>query len=329
MTGDSPPVRGVDRADAGLRGSVMPSEPGSGPAGADGLAAFAAEHATAIGLNRSQWPGLVLYRFEERTSLQWDQVGSVALCVVVQGRKRVRIRGVDHFYDPFHYLVITRALRFEWEILQASPQTPFLSLVLEVQPDVVDDVLVTMTRQAASPEMRSLPRLDAYVSPLDQHLLSAVRRLLASLDSDLDRTVLAPLHLREITYRVLRSEQAHCFLESGQRERHPNAVTAAIRYMRQAITTPLTVADIADAVCMSESGFAHLFKGATGVSPLRFLRQLRLEQARSLLLTGSTVGQAASQVGYSSVSHFIEEFKRHHGQTPRSYTQQLTQMQAG
>lgn len=66
----------------------------------------------------------------------------------------------------------------------------------------------------------------------------------------------------------------------------------------------------------------------TGISPLRFLRQLRLEQARSLLLAGSTVGQAASQVGYSSVSHLIEEFKRDHGQTPRSYTRQLTQLQA-
>jgi AraC-like DNA-binding protein len=328
MTGEALPVRRVERAETGLRGSVMPLEPGAGPAGANGLAAFAAEHATGMGLNRSPWPGLVFYRFEERTSLQWDQVGSVALCVVVQGRKRVRIRGVDHFYDPFHYLVITKALRFEWEILQASPRTPFLSLVLEVQPDVVDDVLVSMSRQPVSPEMRSLPRLDAYVSPLDQQLLGALRRLLCSLGSDLDRAVLGPLQVREITYRVLRSEQAHRFMESAQRERHPSAVTAAIRYMRQAITTPLTVADIAGAVCMSESGFAHLFKGATGVSPLRFLRQLRLEQARSLLLTGSTVGQAASQVGYSSVSHFIEEFKRYHGQTPRSYAQQLTQVQA-
>jgi AraC-like DNA-binding protein len=74
---------------------------------------------------------------------------------------------------------------------------------------------------------------------------------------------------------------------------------------------------------MSESAFAHLFKHCTGTSPYQFLKQLRLEHARGLLLENHTVSEAARHVGYSGLSHFITEFKRYFGETPRSYLQRL------
>jgi AraC-like DNA-binding protein len=86
----------------------------------------------------------------------------------------------------------------------------------------------------------------------------------------------------------------------------------------------MSVATIAEAVFMSESAFAHLFKQTTGTSPYQFLKQLRLERARDLLLEdGSSVSEAASNVGYTSLSHFISEFKRYFGETPRTYLQRL------
>jgi len=88
------------------------------------------------------------------------------------------------------------------------------------------------------------------------------------------------------------------------------------------------VRDLAEAVSMSESGFAHMFKAATGVSPLQFLKQLRMEQARRLLLGGSNVSEAADSVGYSSLSHFISEFKRYFGKSPKVYTQRLRDVHA-
>jgi AraC-like DNA-binding protein len=71
-----------------------------------------------------------------------------------------------------------------------------------------------------------------------------------------------------------------------------------------------------------------MFKAATGVSPLQFLKQMRLEHARKFLLSGSNVSKATDSIGYASLSHFISEFKRHFGETPKAYTQRLRDVHA-
>ena len=90
--------------------------------------------------------------------------------------------------------------------------------------------------------------------------------------------------------------------------------------MNEKMEQTLSVRDLTEAVCMSESSFARLFKTTVGVSPLRFLKWMRLEHARESLPNGSTVKKAASNVSYTSVSHFSSEFKRHFGESPKAYT---------
>jgi AraC-like DNA-binding protein len=289
------------------------------------LVALIARQALNEGPTHPDWPGLTFYRFEQRITPHWDEVGSVSLCMVAQGRKRVRIGSVDYFYDPFHYLVMTRGLRFQAEILQASPERPFFSFVLQVQPDLVTEVYDSMNRLV--PDLLRIepkPTMpDAYVTALDQPLVGAVQRFLLALESIFERKVLAPMYLREIVYRLLRSEQRSRLLESAARETQGNAVTAAISFMKQEMHRPLTVRDLANAVSMSESAFAHVFKATTGASPLQFLKQLRMEQASKVLLNGANVNEAADKAGYASLSHFIHEFKRYFGEPPRAYARRL------
>ena len=295
------------------------------------LGMYIARQALNEGPSRStSWPGLMFYRFEERVALHWNEVGSVSLCMVVQGRKRLRIGSANYFYDPLHYLVIKRGLSFQAEILQASREHPFLSFVLQMQPDLVAGVYNEMIHLTPDGlRIEPAPALpDVYVSELDLPLVGAVQRFFQALETPSDRTVLAPMYLREIAYRLLRSEQHAWLLESATRENQGNEITAAIAFMKQEIRRPLTVRDLAGAVSMSESGFAHMFKATTGVSPLQFLKRTRLEYARKFLLSGSSVGEVAESVGYMSLSHFISEFKRHFGESPRAYTLRLRRLQA-
>ena len=285
-----------------------------------------ARQAVNEGPTHPDWPGLTFYRFTQLVTPHWNEVGSVSLCMVLQGRKRVRVGSVDYFYDPFHYLVMKRGLRFQAEILQASLERPFLSFVLQVQPDLVTEVYDEMNRLV--PELFSIepspPVSDVYVTALDQPLVSTVQRFLLALDSVSERKMLAPMYLREIVYRLLWSEQRTLLLESAAREVQGNAIS----FMRQEMQRPLSVRDLARAVSMSESGFAHMFKATTGMSPLQFLKQLRLEQASKLLLSGSNVSEAADKVGYASRSHFIAEFKRYFGESPKAYAQRLCNLQS-
>ncbi len=294
------------------------------------LVALVARQAVSEGPTGAVWPGLTFYRFEQHVATHWDELSSVSLCMVAQGRQRLRVGSINYFYDPFHYLVMKRGLRFQAEILQASQERPFLSFVLQVQPDLVTQVYDEMNRLV--PDALHIepapPTPDVYVTTLDQPLVGAVQRFLLAVESESERGVLAPMYLREIVYRLLRSEQRVWLLESAARENQSNAITAAIVFMKQEIQQPLSVRDLAEAVSMSESGFAHMFKATTGVSPLQFLKQLRMEQARRLLLGGSNVSETADNVGYSSLSHFISEFKRYFGKSPRVYTQRLRDVHA-
>jgi AraC-like DNA-binding protein len=277
------------------------------------------------GPNRTEWRGLTCYRFERPQTPHWDEVRSLSLCVVVQGRKRVRIGGIDYFYDPFNYFVMTRGMRFQVEMLKASPAKPFLSFVLQVEPAVVNRVVADINERATVLYQRNMPSPpSAFVTPFDQNLAGPVLRFLRALDTEADRRVLAPIYLQEMVYRVLQTEQCTRLAEAAMRESDTNPVSAAIAYMREDLSRPLAVSELADVVAMSQSNFAHLFKSATGVSPHRFVKRLRLDQARVLLVEeGLTVTEAATQVGYSSLSHFINEFKRHFGVTPRAYVESV------
>jgi AraC-like DNA-binding protein len=164
----------------------------------------------------------------------------------------------------------------------------------------------------------------AYVTPFDQNLMGAVLRFLRALNTEADRRVLAPIYLQEMVYRVLQTEQCTRLAEAAMQESDTNPVSAAIAYIQEDLTRPLSVSDLAEVVAMSQSAFAHLFKSVTGVSPYQFVKRLRLDQARVLLVEeGRSVSEAAAMVGYSSLSHFINEFKRHFGVTPRIYTENV------
>lgn len=288
------------------------------------LIATIAGRAPVVGPNSTEWPGLTLYRFHGPVAPQWDGVGSLALCMVAQGSKAVIIDGVRHLYDPFHYLVLRRGLRFQAQILEGSVEKPYLSFVLQIDPALVRRIGADMAERSAT-TFHGPPaedRRDVYVAPLDLDLLGAALRFLKSIANGPDRRVLAPIYLQEIVYRVLQSELCGRLIEAAEAESTRNPVADVIHYVTEQMAEPLTIADLAEHVSMSPSAFAHLFRDVTGMSPYQFVKRMRLDRARGMLADGSlNVSEVAKGVGYSSLSAFITEFKRHFGVTPRTYAE--------
>jgi AraC-like DNA-binding protein len=284
--------------------------------------------AVSTGPNAAEWPGLTIYRFDAPAVPQWSEVHSLSLCVVAQGSKAVTVDGVAYRYNAFNYLVLSRGMRFEAEILEASIEKPFLSFVLQIDPAVVRRVSADMRERTTATFRRSHPRGPelpgrapaARVSPLDSNTGGAILRFLQAAATGPDRRVLAPMYLQEIVYRILQAEQRQLLLAAATSENDSNPVTRIIAHIRDHLAEPLTVADLAEQACLSPSAFAHLFRDATGVSPYQFIKSTRLDRAREMLVDGEmNVGEIARTVGYSSLSHFINEFKRHFGLTPRAY----------
>ena len=292
--------------------------------GAGDLVAELASMATEAGANTGLWPGLTVYRFTAPAGPTWEEIQSLSLCIVAQGRKAVTVGGETYLYDPFRYLVLSSHLHFQAEILEASFGRPFLSLVLQIDPALVrqvsSDMLERRTTAFRSPGAETRTTPGACVSALDQDLLGVVLRFLRAVKDTADRRVLAPLYLQELVYRVLQREQYARLLALAAAESASNPVSAVLEYMRAHLSEPLTVADLANLVSLSPSAFAHLFRDITGRSPYQFLKEMRLDRARELLVDGNfTVARISKVVGYASVSHFISEFRGRFGVTPRAY----------
>ncbi|MBB5916611.1 AraC-like DNA-binding protein [Nocardia transvalensis] len=287
------------------------------------LIAELAARAPHIGANEGGWPGLTIYRFTEPTEPQWEEIQSLSLGIVAQGRKAVTADGKRYVYDQFNYLVLSSNLHFQAQILEASPRKPFFSFVLQIDPALVRKVSTDMLgrRAAPFPPIRADDDFDkCVVSALDHELMSSVLRFLRSLAVGADRRVLAPLYMQEMVYRVLQREQFARMLHIAAQQASGNPVAAALVYIREHLAEPLAVPDLAEQVSLSPSAFSHLFREVTGRSPYQFVKEVRLDRARELLVEGRLcVADVARAVGYSSVSHFIKEFRGRFGTTPRDY----------
>ena len=302
-----------------MASGYLPSPTNSGD-----LIAELAARAPKVGANSGLWPGLTIYRFTSPVWPSWEEIQSLSLCIVAQGRKSVTVDGNTYRYDPFHYLVLGSHLHFQAEILEASVSRPFLSFVLQIDPALVrqvsSDMLERRTTAFRSRDAQAQPVQPACVSALDQDLLGVVLRFLRAVGTGTDRRVLAPLYLQEMVYRVLQREQYARLLSLAAAESASNPVSAVLEYVRSHLSELLTVADMADLVRLSPSAFAHLFRDVTGRSPYQFVKEMRLDRARELLVDGDfTVARISKEVGYASVSHFISEFRGRFGVTPRAY----------
>lgn len=298
----------------------------------DDLIAELAAHAPNEGPNVGLWPGLSIYRYSEPTEPRWEEIQSLSLGVIARGRKLVIADGSQYVYDQFSYLVISSYLHFQCQILEASPQEPFLSLVLQIEPALVRKVSADMLerRGVAVPRLMNRSGSDhidkCMVSALDDELMGSVLRFLRSLVAEPDRRVLAPLYQQEMVYRVLQREQSARLLHIAAQQAAANPVTAALSYIAAHLNEPLTVTTLAEQVNLSTSAFSQLFRQVTGRSPYQFVKETRLDRARELLLEGRLgVVDVSRAVGYTSASHFIKEFRGRFGTTPRQYadTQRL------
>jgi AraC-like DNA-binding protein len=244
-----------------------------------------------------------------------------SFCVIAQGSKEIGLGDARYRYDPAHYLVAATALPITSRIAEASPERPYLGLVLTLDSALVGSVMVE-AGHPAPPRHAAVRAID--VSPLDAGLLDAVVRLVRLLDASTDARFLAPLVRREIVYRLLIGEQ-------GGRVRHIAALGGSTHRIAQAVDRlrhdydqPLRIEDIARDLGMSVSSFHHHFKAVTAMSPLEFQKQLRLQEARRLML-GEALDAASAgyRVGYNDASHFNREYKRLFGVPPMRDVERL------
>ncbi len=244
-----------------------------------------------------------------------------SMCILAQGRKRVMLGDEVYIYDRSRYIVGTVGMAVTGEVLDATPERPYLCFRLDFDPRAIADMVLELNlaippRQAAARglflENASIPMVDAAL------------RLIGLLDTPEDIPALAPLAERELLYRLLRSPQGWRLVQAAMQDSHAQRIARAIHWLQGRFTEPLRIDDMAEAAHMSASALHHHFKAVTAMSPLQYQKRLRLQEARRLLLSESLdAATAGHRVGYESPSQFSREYGRMFGAPPARDLQRL------
>jgi AraC-like DNA-binding protein len=306
----------------------------------EALSALLSRHAPREGVWPTALPRLWIIRLDAPGGELSHAVQPASLCVIAQGAKEVRLGEERYAYDAARFMVFTTDLPVSARVTEATPQRPYLCLRLDFDPEEVAELVArsgpprtsrTPVTSAPASTPASAPTSPAngetesgddpgrglFVSAVTAEMLDASARLMRLLDHPEDQAALAAMAMRELVYRVLRSEQGERLAQVARADSQTQRVHRAIRWLKAHYAQPLRIESLAKEAHMSASSLHHHFRALTAMSPLQYQKQLRLQEARRLLIAeGLEVARAGHAVGYESPSQFSREYSRLYGAPP-------------
>ncbi|WP_246621615.1 AraC family transcriptional regulator [Rhizobium laguerreae] len=276
------------------------------------IAAAIARHVSKDGFQATPIERVTLVR-SSTVTMPTPNVYRPQLCLVAQGRKEVTLGDRVFRYTPGRYGVVTYDLPAIGHVVEATPDKPYLCLYLDFDPVMLGDLAMRVPPPPRAPS----PPIGKTVTDAGAGLLDAALRLLRLLDDPAAVPVLGPLAEQEILYRLLAGPD-------GARMRHITSgqgpvaqIGRAIAWIGKNFRERFSMERLATEVGMSPSSLHEHFRAVTAMTPLQFQKQLRLQDARSLMLVQNIdVTTAAFRVGYESPSQFSREYRRHFGDSP-------------
>ena len=278
------------------------------------LAAIIAEQLPDPGDLLSAVPGLTLY---QRTSpvVTACQVYEPAFAVVAQGAKEVEVGGETFSFNEASWLLTPLHVPATSRIVKASRRRPYLACAMLLDMQAAREMMVEL--EAISMD-GSAKGSAVTTGPMTTELLDVIFRMVRLAETPQDIPMLSKLLQRELLYRLLASGHAGVMRQIVTAGSQSQRVARAVDWLRVNFRKPLRVETLAQHTHMGVSTLHHHFREMTGSSPLQFQKQLRLFEARRLMLTdGMDTASAAFASGYESATQFNREYRRQFGQSPR------------
>jgi AraC-like DNA-binding protein len=274
---------------------------------------LALRHAPDDGVHETAIHGLALIRSSRQTE-PLHLLHQPALCLIVQGAKRVRLAEQAYDYGTAEYLVVSVDLPVSGHVTTASAAEPYLCIRVDIDTAILASVAAELPagRPSQAAEARGL-----FLSPTTPELAEAVLRLVRLVERPDDIAFLAPLALREVYYRLLHGAQGTAVRQIAAAGSQLERVARAIARIKANYAEPLRIAELAEHAHMSPSALHQHFKAVTAMSPLQYQKRIRLQEARERMVAhGIDAATAGYQVGYDSPSQFTREYRRLFGDPP-------------
>ncbi len=241
-----------------------------------------------------------------------------SVIAIVSGAKEAVLDGVRHVYDDSRYLCCPMSMPVQAGTPNASPDNPLYGVYVSLDQRVMTELIMDMESAGGGTQIAkgSSTMQGVRFAHWDEAFSDALLRLLQLGNSQTDIAVLGNARLRELYYAVLNGEAG---IFASQAFGAGNAIARSIAHLSSNLNEPITIDEMATRAGMSRAVFHRKFKQATTMSPIQFVKSMRLNNAAMRIAGGMTVNEAAMDVGYVSASQFSREFKRMYGQSPRQW----------
>lgn len=276
------------------------------------ISALIARHVSKDGFHATPIERVTLAR-SSTVTMPMPNVYRPQLCLVAQGQKEITLGSHVFRYAPGRYGIVTYDLPVTGQVVEATPDKPYLCLFIDFDPVMLGELALRVPPPPGTP----FQPIGKTVSDAGAGLLDAALRLLRLLDDPTALPVLGPLAEQEILYRLLAGPDGTRMRYITSSQGRVAQVGRAIAWIGQNFRERFSIERLAAEVGMSPSSLHEHFRAVTAMTPLQFQKQLRLQDARSLMLVQDMdIATAAFLVGYESPSQFSREYRRHFGEPP-------------
>lgn len=267
------------------------------------------------GINNTGIQGVEIFKI----STPFARINAVlpaSICIMAQGSKNLYLGEQKYTYNENSYLIGTIKMPVESELIDSSPEKPCLGVMIHLDANIISELLNSFD-EIKEWQMDKKTEQIITISPMNSTIENSLERLLNIADNSMDIKVLSKSFIREVFYEILKTPQGHILRNSVQHHTKVHEMVPTIKYLEQNFKNDITIDEIAKSASMSVATLHKNFKKATSLSPIQFIKNLRLHNAHSLLLSGFNASNAAFESGYTNSAQFSREFKRLFGYSPR------------
>ena len=265
------------------------------------------------GMTETAIPYLSLMRWHRQTTFE-PGVITPSFCVIIRGQKRLYLGEEILEYSAGDTLSSLVAIPATGMVVGATDENPYIGMKIELSLHEIASVITEAGLKFD--EMGNAPRVGAFVGKASDDVLNIFLKMIQLIDKP-EEVYLAQLLKKEMLFRLLTGEYRHMFFQKSLFDQTANGVGRVIEWIRRNYTEGFSIDQLARSYGMSVSALHHKFKAITTMSPLQYQKQLRLQEARRLLVSGQMdATTAALEVGYDSPSQFNREYRRLFGLPP-------------
>lgn len=234
-----------------------------------------------------------------------------------QGKTRCYVGNRKYDFCGGDLITVIFPMAIEKEIIEAGRDKPYLAAGFRLNLSRLSEILLKIERidgPVGKPESSDPSAI--FPEPLDDNLLDAAIRLLETLANPRDAAIFGEMIIDEIYYRILSNKRRgglrYLLQQRGQIQR----ISKAVEFIHQNIRQPVVIETLAEMVSMSRTNFFESFKDVMHLSPLQYIKSVKLFKAQTLIREGKNASEAGYLVGYNSPAQFSREYKRHFGFPP-------------